>query len=84
MQVEHILSKFMVDMELDSKNGSLASFIFSNATLTEKKKKIFESIWNKSEVFYFVNHPGMFDMRFPCVTINDGEDPGKPCIFPFR
>ena len=31
-----------------SKNGSIASFLSSNATLTEKKKKIFESIWTVS------------------------------------
>ena len=67
-----------------SKNGSIANFLFSNASLIDKKKKIFESIWNRSEVFYFVNHPDMFGMRFPCVTIHDGNDPGKPCSFPFK
>ena len=63
---------------------SIASNLFSNESLNFKKKLISESIWNKSEVFYFVSHPGMLGMRFPCVTINDGDDPGKPCLFPFR
>ena len=58
--------------------------LYSNLSLNENKKLVSENIWNKSEVFYFVNHPGMLDMRFPCVTINDADDPGKPCSFPFR
>ena len=62
----------------------ILSNLFSNESLSYKKKLIYESIWNKSEVFYFVNHPGMLGMKFPCVTINDGDDPGKPCLFPFR
>ena len=61
-----------------------APVLYSNKSLNENKKIISESIWNKSEVFYFVNHPGMLGMRFPCVTMNDGDDPGKPCKFPFR
>ena len=50
------------------------------------KDLVRESIWRKDEVFYFVNHPGMFNDSgdFPCNTINDGKDRGKPCHFPFR
>ena len=58
--------------------------LYTNKSLNENKELISESIWNKSEVFYFVNHPSMLGMRFPCITINDGDDPGKPCKFPFR
>ena len=69
---------------LSKKGVSMAPFLKSNMSLNEKKNLIFENIWNKSEVFYFVNHPEMLGMRFPCVTTNDGDDPGKPCDFPFR
>ena len=58
--------------------------LYSNKSLNENKKLISKSIWNKSEVFYFVNHPDMLGMRFPCVTMDDGDDPGMPCTFPFR
>ena len=65
------------------KNGDIAQ-IYSNTSLTVKKSLILDNIWNKTEVFHFVNHPDMLGMRFPCTTINDGDDPGKPCSFPFR
>ena len=66
------------------KNGPIAKQLFSNKSLTEKKMLVLNSVWNKSEVFNFVNHPGMLGLRYPCVTSNDGTDPGKPCSFPFR
>ena len=65
------------------KHGQLTTQLFSNISLTEKKMLVLNSIWNKTEVFHFVNHPDMFDMRYPCVSRNDGSDPGKPCSFPF-
>ena len=58
--------------------------LFENGSLAYKKKLAMENIWSKSEVFHFVSHPGMFGMAYPCVTTNDGSDPGKPCYFPFR
>ena len=57
--------------------------LFANGTLSYKKKLAMDNIWEKSEVFHFVSHPGMFGMTFPCLT-DDGTDPGKPCYFPFR
>ena len=65
------------------KNGQITKRLFSNSSLTKKKMIVLNSLWNKTEVFHFVNHPDMFDMRYPCVTRNDGSDPGKPCDFPF-
>ena len=67
-----------------SKHGSIAKQLDSNKSLTEKKMLVLNSVWNKSEVFHFVSHPGMLGLRYPCVTSNDGTDPGKPCSFPFR
>ena len=67
-----------------SKHGTIANQIFSNKSLTEKKMHVLNSVWNMTEVFHFVNHPGMLGLRYPCVTKNDGGDPGKPCSFPFR
>ena len=70
--------------EIVSHTEGAKAHLYSNKSLIENKKSISESIWNKSEVFYFVNHPDMLGMRFPCVTMNDGDDPGMPCTFPFR
>ena len=58
--------------------------LFSNASNAAKKILVDQNRWTKQEVFYFVNHPGMLDLRYPCVTVNDGADPGKPCSFPFK
>jgi hypothetical protein len=66
------------------KHGSISKQLNSNKSLNEKKMLVLNSVWNKSEVFHFVNHPGMLGLKYPCVTSNDGTDPGKPCSFPFR
>ena len=55
-----------------------------NKSLEEQKSFVMGKIWKKDEVFNFVNHPGIFGLSFPCVTLNDGTDPGKPCHFPYR
>ena len=36
-----------------------------NKSLEEQKNFVMEKIWKKEEVFYFVNHPGIFGLRFP-------------------
>ena len=56
----------------------------TNMSLNEKKRLALENIWKKEEVFHFLSHPGIRGLRFPCVTRNDGTDPGKPCHFPIR
>ena len=56
----------------------------TNVSFNDKKMLALETIWKKSEVFYFVSHPGISGMRYPCVTLNDGTDHGKPCHFPIR
>ena len=55
-----------------------------NKSLEEQKMFVMGKIWKKDEVFHFVNHPGIFGLSFPCVTLIDGTDPGKPCHFPLR
>ena len=70
--------------ELPSMAKKFLPKLFENGSLAYKKKLAMENIWSKSEVFHFVSHPGMFGMAYPCVTTNDGSDPGKPCYFPFR
>ena len=57
-----------------------------NVSTSIIKDLVRKNIWTKDDVFYFVNHPGMFNDSgdFPCTTINDGTDPGKPCHFPFK
>ena len=46
-----------------------------NKSLEEQKSFVMGKIWKKDEVFTFVNHPGIFGLSFPCVTLNDGTDP---------
>ena len=69
--------------EYTYKNGSIARKLFCNKSLTETKALVLNSVWNKGQIFNFVSHPDMFGFRYPCVSINDGSDPGKPCSFPF-
>ena len=66
------------------KDKEVTPTLFGIATPTEKKQLALDNIWRKNEVFQFVSHPGIFGMTYPCVTSNDGLDPGKPCHFPFR
>ena len=58
--------------------------LISNESVGQKINLVRENIWKKDDVFYFVNHPGIFGPGFPCVTLNDGTDPGNPCSFPVR
>ena len=67
--------------KLTLKDKEVTPRLFGNASLTEKKKLALDNIWRKNEVFQFVSHPGIFGMTYPCVTFNDGVDPGKPCHF---
>ena len=53
-------------------------------SIEEKKKMAIENIWDISKVFYFVSHPNMMNMTFPCLTKISGGDPAKPCSAPFH
>ena len=57
---------------------------YSNVSQLISKARIHRNTWNKSEMFYFVSHPKMFNISFPCTTMEGtGTTPGKPCSFPF-
>ena len=53
--------------------------LLTNDSLTSKKKLVLENIWGIDDVFHFVSHPGIFGLKCPCLTTNEGTDPGKPC-----
>ena len=54
------------------------------ASLEEKKKEALKNVWSREKLFYFVSHPTMMNLTFPCTTTDDGTDPGKPCAFPVK
>ena len=44
-----------------------------------------DQTYKRNEVFYFVSHTNMFNLSFPCNTMEDrGNQHGKPCSFPYR
>ena len=56
----------------------------TSMSFSEKINLLKEKLWTRNETFYFANHPGMFNVSFPCTTQDDtGTDPGKPCSFPY-
>ena len=38
--------------------------------------------WTREQVFYFLSHPRMLGLSYPCTTTWGGVEPGKPCSFP--
>ena len=59
--------------------------IHNASMLIAKISRLNESMWRRNEVFYFFSHTNMFNLTFPCTTVNSlGTSPGKPCSFPFR
>ena len=73
-----VCKKFTFDTYLDS--------IFDKIpiNLTEVKGLAIANSWDIENVFYFLSHPHMLGLSFPCTTQTDGTDPGKPCVFPFK
>jgi len=39
-------------------------------------------VWPRGRVVQMLSHPRMLNLTYPCVTNQDGTDPGKPCSFP--
>ena len=66
------------------KTSVTRTLLITNESISQKINLVRENIWKKDDVFSFVNHPGIFGQGYPCVTLNDGTDPGKPCTFPVR
>ena len=52
----------------------------ASVKLWMKKKAVMENTWNRDELMFFLNHPQMLNLTFPCTSRN-GIDPGKPCVF---
>ena len=73
-----VCKKYTFDIYLDN------LFEDGTANLTVVKELVIENSWNVEEVFYFLTHPTMLGLTFPCTTRLDGTDPGKPCMFPVR
>ena len=59
--------------------------IYNASMLIPQISRLNDSVWRRNEVFYFFSHTNMFNLSFPCTTVNGmGTSPGKPCSFPFR
>ena len=56
----------------------------SNLTLAEVIETARTNSWDVERLFYFLTHPGMLGLTFPCTTVLGGTSPGKPCIFPIK
>ena len=57
-----------------------------NSTMTVKDKIDFlhKNFWSKEKLFYFFSHSKMFNLSFPCNTLDTGAvEQGKPCSFPY-
>ena len=46
-------------------------------------KDLYGNVWFHQDQFYFLTHPGIKYMTFPCTTTLGGESPGMPCVFPY-
>ena len=65
--------------------GNYDDEIYNASMLIPEISLLNDSVWRRNEVFYFFTHTNMFNLSFPCTTVNDmGTSPGKPCSFPFR
>ena len=65
-------------------NG-LSSDTVDNSSMTVKEKIniLHQNYWSKEKLFYFFSHSKMFNITFPCNTLDTGAmEQGKPCSFP--
>ena len=58
--------------------------LYSNSTLAETEELVKSNIWKRNETFYFVNQKFSDKDDFPCMTLSESNDPGRPCTFPFN
>ena len=54
-----------------------------NISFEDTVKLIDTNHWKLNESFYFLNHKIGPMGDFPCMTIKESVDPGRPCYFPF-
>ena len=64
----------------DNRGTTERMILKDTISLPQKKEAVREATWNRSQLFHFMNHPGMLNLTFPCTSQN-GEDPVKPCLF---
>ena len=57
--------------------------IFSNSSIEETEILVKSHLLKRNETFYFVNQKYNDRNDFPCMTISESLDPGRPCTFPF-
>ena len=58
--------------------------IFSNSSMEEAENLVKSFTWKRNETFYFVNQKYENMSDYPCITIPESNDPGRPCVFPFK
>ena len=54
-----------------------------NITFHDTVELIDNQNWKRNDTFYFLNHKVDTKGSFPCMTIKESEDAGRPCHFPF-
>ena len=66
-------------------NGlSEKSIADTGTTNQEKIDLVRNNLWNKTELFFFFSHNKMYNITFPCNTLDGATEQGKPCSFPFN
>ena len=53
-----------------------------NISFGETKYLVMKNVIKRNESFFFVNQASNERIGFPCMS-KGGNDPGKPCSFPF-
>jgi len=56
--------------------------LLNSSTFEAVLSLVSSKVWPRDRVVQLLSHPGMLNLTFPCVTNQDGTDPGKPCSFP--
>ena len=50
--------------------------------INKKVNTLHQNFWGKEKLIYFFSHSKMFNITFPCNTLNGATEQGKPCSFP--
>ena len=60
----------------------LDPLLLNSSSLEEARGVVEGRVWGREQVVRFLGHPSILNLTYPCVTSQDGTDPGKPCSFP--
>jgi hypothetical protein len=83
LHVTHLLYPSVSFCKRYTYNSFLDGDLLNSSSLEEAKRLVKANVSPLEQVVTFLTHPGMRDnMTFPCITNQDGTDPGKPCSFP--